>query len=47
MGLVISISHGNLRITAITAENTAVFYSGNFTEKSPEYYSSVSIPTSG
>ena len=38
MGLVIPISHGNLRITQlpITADNTAVFCRGNFTEKSPE-----------
>ena len=40
MGMVIPISHGNLQITNIftaenTAENTAVFYRGNFTEKSP------------
>ena len=36
MGSVIPISYGNLRNTNITAENTAAFYRGNFTEKRPE-----------
>ena len=35
MGLVIPISHGNLPILPIAAQNTAVFYPGNFTEKRP------------
>ena len=39
MGLLIPISYGNPRITVpITAENTAVFYRGNFPRRALEKF---------